>query len=58
MNYEEHKRQHEILFNHLDELVVDYLLDNNTVSIDRKTILDLMIWAKEQSKNPSEKDYD
>jgi hypothetical protein len=58
MNYEEHKNRHEVLFNHLDELVADYLLDNNQVRIGEKTIFDLMIWAKEQSKNPSKKDYD
>jgi len=60
MNIEEHKARHVLLHNMLDELVADWIDHNidikNGKTLSQTSIMEIMQWSDEQTKNPTEKE--
>ena len=53
MNHEEHKQKHKDLHANLDILLADFI--NHTGKLPSDTsVMDLLKWAYEQTKNPTE----
>lgn len=53
MNKKEHMERHKVLHKELDELVSDFI--GHTKGLPSKTtVLELMSWSFEQTKNPTE----
>ena len=50
----EHQARHEALHSALDELVADWLLHNPGKRPTTSSVFDLMMWANEQRKSPTE----
>jgi hypothetical protein len=48
----EHRKRHELLHKHLDELVADFLIKTNILP-SKTTVLELMQWSYTQSTEPS-----
>jgi hypothetical protein len=53
MNLETHKERHNSLHKHLDELVADFL-SHTKKNLCETTIMELMTWSCEQTKNPTD----
>jgi hypothetical protein len=56
MNQDEHVKRHLKLHTALDELAADYLVNNKGKLLSTTSIIDLMKWSCEQTKNPSDKE--
>jgi len=56
MTREEHIARHVELHKALDELVADWISNNQGVLPSKATVLDLMQWAQEQAIAPTERD--
>ncbi len=50
---EKHKERHEMLHRYLDELVGDFTTHTSNL-LSETTIITLMTWAHEQTKEPAE----
>ncbi len=55
MTHEEHKERHVELHKMLDELVTDFISHTGNLP-SKTTLMDLMKWSYEQTKNPTEKE--
>ena len=55
MNKEKHKVRHQLLHKELDELVADFIIHNKDKLPSTTTIIELMEWSYEQTKNPISK---
>ena len=53
MKIEEHKQRHKKLHKALDELMADFMMHTGKF-ISRTSLKDLMEWAFEQTKNPTD----
>lgn len=53
MTQEKHKERHLILHKELDELVADFISHTDKLP-STSTIMDLMTWSFEQTKNPTD----
>lgn len=51
---ESHKKTHEILHQMFDELVADFIEHTGRLPSET-TVMELIQWSHEQTKNPSEK---
>ena len=49
-----HKARHEALHAALDELVADWMVHNPAKLPSASTVLELVEWSHEQTKNPTE----
>jgi len=54
MEEEEHIKRHQELHKSLDELVAD-MIDQTTRTPSNTTVMELIKWSFEQTKNPTEK---
>jgi hypothetical protein len=55
MTPEEHKKRHRELHDALDELVADFIRHTEK-SLGSTTIVELLLWSHEQTKNPANKE--
>ena len=55
MEKEEHIKHHERLHTDLDELSADFIRHTNCLP-SKTTLLELMKWSNEQTKNPTEEE--
>lgn len=53
MNRDEHIKRHEELHKAVDELAADYMYHNRRKLLSETTVLDLLKWSNEQTKNPT-----
>jgi len=49
----EHQHRHQLLHKYLDELVADFIDHNRGKTLNGSSIMDLMAWSAEQTKNPT-----
>lgn len=49
--HEEHKKRHQLLHKHLDELAADFVMINNK-NFSKSSILQLIEWSYKQTQNP------
>jgi hypothetical protein len=54
MTPEEHKAKHIELHKKLDELIADFI-DQTDNSLSKTSVMELIKWSYEQTKNPTEK---
>lgn len=52
----EHKQRHLVLHKHLDELVADFI-DQTCKLLSETTVMDLIKWSHQQTKNPTDESY-
>lgn len=52
MTHEQHRLRHELLHEHLDELIADWLAQTDALP-STSTVMDLMQWSHAQTKNPT-----
>jgi hypothetical protein len=57
MTKAQHRKRHKELHLALDELVADFILDNNDKLPSQSTVFEIMRWSHEQTKNPSDKTH-
>jgi hypothetical protein len=50
---EQHKARHQLLHENLDELIADWIWQTDALP-SKNTVLDLMKWSHEQTKNPTD----
>lgn len=50
---EEHKARHKLLHEHLDELIADWIWQTTNLP-SKSSVLDLMEWSYQQTKNPTD----
>jgi len=48
-----HIARHKLLHKHLDELLADCVSDDSKFRPSKNTVMDLMVWSCEQTKNPT-----
>ena len=53
MTVEEHRAKHIHLHHCLDELIADYISQNETKFLSGTTLLDIMEWSHAQTQNPT-----
>lgn len=50
---EQHKKRHQLLYRHLDELIADWMRHTQKPVLDQP-IIELLKWSAEQMKDPTD----